>query len=61
MKINDVRVNNWNAPGEKWWKSVKECPSEPLIEATMTMTLSWSEYRELLDKDQRTAAPNQRI
>lgn len=53
MKINDVTITNWEPPGDKWWRSVEERPSEPLIEATIAMTLSWTEYRELLARDNR--------
>ena len=53
MKINDVQIANWKAPGDKWWKGVEDCPTEPLIEATMTMTLSWVEYEKLLTWSER--------
>lgn len=49
MKINDVRINNWTPTDRTWWDGVEARPTEPLIEATITMTLSWDEYRELLD------------
>lgn len=50
MKINHVLVTNWSAPGGPWWDNIKQHSSEPLIEATIQMTLSWEEYQELLDK-----------
>ena len=53
MKINDVQIINWESPGDKWWASVEARPSEPLIEATITLTLSWAEYHELLDRHHR--------
>lgn len=51
MKIIDVFVRNWQPPGGPWWDSVEARPDEPLIEANITMTLSWKEYQELLAKD----------
>ena len=50
MKINDVHIDNWKAPGSEWWADVKEHPTEPLIEATIKFTLSWEEYRKLMDE-----------
>jgi hypothetical protein len=51
MTINDVHITNWKEPGDSWWDSVQQRPTEPLIEATIKMKLSWNEYRELLAKD----------
>lgn len=51
MKITDVRITNWQPPGDKWWAAVEARPSEPLIEATISMTLSWAEYHELLERN----------
>lgn len=53
VNIHDVRIMNWHPPGDNWWREVEARPNEPLIEATMAMTLSWAEYRELLDKSRR--------
>lgn len=58
MKIENVVINNWNAPGAEWWSGVEARPTEPLINATLTLTLSWEEYHALLNKDERTEAPN---
>lgn len=49
MKIHDVRINNWQPPGETWWNDVEARPTEPLIQATLAMTLSYAEYKKLLD------------
>lgn len=51
MKINKVEILNWENPGDKWWNNVQAKPSEPLIEASMKMTLSWDEYHAMLEKD----------
>lgn len=53
MKINNVYIDNWQPPGEKWWASVEAKPTEPLIVATITMTLSWQEYHELLEQEDK--------
>lgn len=60
MKINDVNITNWQPPGMKWWDNVAARPTEPLIEAVISMTLSWAEYRELLYRNERDTveAPN---
>jgi hypothetical protein len=50
MTINDVRINNCQPPEDKWWAGVEARPAEPLIEATISMTLSWAEYKELLER-----------
>lgn len=57
MKIEDVVINNWQAPGEGWWSGVEARPTEPLIDATIKLTLSWNEYRALLDRDERMETP----
>lgn len=49
MKINNVLIENWKAPGATWWNGVESKPDEPLIEATITFKLSFNEYRKLLD------------
>lgn len=54
MKINDVHITNWEAPGDKWWDDVAKRSSEPLIEATMKMTLSWEEYKALISSGRPT-------
>lgn len=51
MKINDVRIENWTPPGFVWWRRAEDNPDEPLIEATISMKLSWREYKELLARD----------
>lgn len=51
MKINDVRVTNWQPPGEDYWRKVQTQFDEPLIEATIKMTLNWREYNELIERD----------
>lgn len=48
MKIHDVHITNWQPPGGPFWDEVKERHAEPLIDATMKMTLSWDEYRALI-------------
>lgn len=53
MKINNVHILNWKAPGEEFWKEVEKRSSEPLIEAVITMTLSGEEYQKLLASDSR--------
>jgi len=53
MTIEDVKINNWEAPGEKWWDTVQSKPTEPLIQATIRMTLSWDEYEKLLAQGER--------
>ncbi len=61
MKIDDVNILNWeplgNPPGSAWWDGVKERPDEPLIVASLKLTMTYREYMELCDKDQdaRTA------
>jgi hypothetical protein len=50
MKIEDVLINNWEAPAADWWKKVEDSPDEPLISATITMIVTHREYMELLDK-----------
>lgn len=52
MKINDVVIHNWTSP--EWWDDVAARPHEPLIEATIRMTLSNAEYQELLARDTPT-------
>lgn len=54
MKISEVQINNWEPPGEEWWRGVAARPDEPLIMATLTVTLSWNEYRELLRHDENS-------
>lgn len=49
MKIKNVQIENWESPGAQWWDAVAAKPDEPLIEATITLTLSHREYHELLD------------
>ena len=51
MKINDVTIENWEAPGKEWWEGVERRPDEPLIEATMKLTLSWNEYDDLIKRN----------
>ena len=41
-------ITNWEPPGEEWWANVEEKPDEPLIEARIELTLSHSEYQQLL-------------
>lgn len=53
MKINNVNINNWEPPGAAWWDSVEAKPDEPLIEATISFTLSHREYHRLLDMEER--------
>lgn len=50
MKIKDCKIENWESPGKEWWENVKSKPDEPLIEATMTLVLTWREYKELIDR-----------
>lgn len=56
MKIQSVRINNLQPPGDEWWRGVEAHPDEPLIEATISMTLSWTEYKELLANNGDEAA-----
>jgi hypothetical protein len=51
MKIKTVNIDNWQSPGEDWWAGVEAFPDLPLIEATISLTLSCDEYKELLSKD----------
>lgn len=53
FEIDDVKIDNWQPPGDQWWDAVKQQPDEPLIEATIKVTLSWNEYEELLRKTTR--------
>lgn len=55
MKINNIHITNWEEPGGPYWDNVKERHSEPLIEATMKLTLSWDEYETLLAEDKKAA------
>ncbi len=50
MTIDHVVITNWV---EGFWKDVASRPDEPLIKATIEITLSHSEYHALLDSDQR--------
>ncbi len=50
MKVNDVEISNWYAPGDSWWEMVQQYPDSERIEATLKMTLSWNEYKDLLDR-----------
>lgn len=50
MTIRDIHVTNWEAPGGPYWDKVKERHTEPLIEATMKLTLSWDEYHAMIAK-----------
>lgn len=59
MKINDVHITNWQEPGGPYWDDVKQRSSEPLIEATIKMTLSWEEYEDLLNKNKEARAIEQ--
>ncbi len=63
MKINDVLINNWQAPGAEWWIGVEARPDEPLIEATMKLTLSWREYHKMIEQAEssRVEAPNAKL
>lgn len=56
MKVNYVHISNQQEPGDAWWDHVQENANEPLIEATMKMTLTWNEYQRLL----RQARENER-
>ncbi len=51
LRIKDVRILNWNPPGDKWWKRVARKPKERSINAVIEMDLSYREYRQLLKKD----------
>jgi hypothetical protein len=53
MEIHDVFIDNWTSPGNEYWDKVRKERTEPLIKATIEMTLSWNEYQELLDKGRR--------
>lgn len=57
MKINHVHITNHKEPGDRWWEGVASKPDEPLIEATMRLTLSPREYHRLLDMDERNTSP----
>lgn len=46
MKIKDVTIHNWTRP--EWWDEVEKRPDEALIDATITLTLSWNDYQRLL-------------
>lgn len=55
MKITDVKTNNW-FPG--FWEAVTARPTEPLIDTTITMTLSYAEYKDLLKQNEKHPDPN---
>lgn len=59
MKIKNIEVLNWQAPGDLWWKTVADSPDEELIEAVITFNLSHRDYRNLLalDKASRSVMP----
>lgn len=61
MKINNVNIGNWETPGPEWWDRIQARPNEPLIEATIQFTLSWNEYRRLLDTAEKEELPNSLI
>ena len=48
VKITNVHITNWTQPGDQWWDNVKAHPQDPLIEATITMTLTYAEYEKLV-------------
>jgi len=52
VKLDHIEITNWFEPGHEYWKSVQAKPSEPLIQATISMTLSWNEYHELIKRDE---------
>lgn len=57
MKIKHVFIDNWEQPGEAWWKEVESRPTEPLIEATFEIKLSFEEYKKLLAQDENKTTP----
>lgn len=48
MKINNVMIVNWQPPGDRFWEDAESKPDEPLLEAAMSMTLSWNEYQKIM-------------
>lgn len=46
--VADIKIDNWQAPGEEWWDTVQSKPDEPLIQATIKLTCSWNEYQQLM-------------
>ncbi len=53
MNIEHVQIENATEPVSQWWEMVRSNPGQITIRATITMTLSWSEYRDLLDKESK--------
>lgn len=51
MKIDFVRILNCDGNGRDYFDKVEANPDEPLIKASITITLSCREYQELLSKD----------
>ena len=52
MKIHSVHILNFE-PNKDWWDHVKIRPDDQLIEANIRLILSWTEYQELLEKDDK--------
>jgi hypothetical protein len=50
MRITDVIIKNWKAPGKEWCDAVAAKPDEHLIKATIEMILTHREYQEMLAK-----------
>ena len=51
FEIKNVVVHSWTPPGNEWWDFVESKPTEPLIDATIRVVLSYGEYVQLLRKD----------
>jgi len=51
FEIKNVVVHSWTPPGNEWWNYVEDRPNEPLIDATIRVVLSFTEYTKLLRKD----------
>lgn len=57
MKINFVTIINMTIPSSEFWDGVKSRADDPLIQAHISMTLSWREYEELLERNRHENDP----
>ncbi len=48
MIIRRVEITNATEPTSDWWDQVASKPTEQLIEAVLTVTISWRDYNKLL-------------
>ncbi len=47
MKVKNVHIANWKAPGAQWWDDTKKANST--VEATIYFEFTYNEYRRFLD------------